>query len=190
MLLNELTDNSNSVHGNSPVTYAHGLMRKGIVLVVVMLLTAWLPGKQLKTCCFDSKLHYGHFAVLYFVAITPMTESIFDTEIPNYVRYVLALAIILMIMWFIHWKILPYLTPEVRVFIMPGKGWTGMHAGKSWRNSESCWTLTKKRTRELCSSRGIQSSKWSCNCACWVRSAERDQADPISLVDLRGETEL
>lgn len=53
-----------------------------MILILVSSLILWLPGKRLVTCCFDTKFHPGHFAVLLLLMVAPIVESMCDVNQP------------------------------------------------------------------------------------------------------------
>lgn len=159
---NSPSDDADS-DSSAPLSMAHGLVRKIIILFVLMGLCLYLPGKIMTTCCNQFLITWGDVAFLFVLMIAPVSESVFDLDQPKSVIAV-EVALLVICLWsFAICIIRPLLTREVRAYLFPGMGWSAFNVtdraledrnksitdSLTTRNMASWWKNTKRKLREV-----------------------------------------
>lgn len=83
--------------------YSQSFLPKGISLVVVLILMAFLPGTYVRTCCIEFRIYKTFFVLLLLFGIVPLGDSILTIRRTD-LTYVWLVGSAMLLIFFIWWS--------------------------------------------------------------------------------------
>lgn len=177
--LNSPLDDADVRDDETAVGWSHGMLRKGIILAGLVLITAVMSGTVLETCLFRVRLRLDHFIFLFYIALPPMAESVFDVpEQPvSTIQVCLAVAVGVVFFYAVAVVRRPF-TRQVRRYVLPGRGWHMFSSTYRAKNAKKAALSESFSTRSVnLWWEGLRRKLNQYSCGVRVRSAPPVQAE-------------